>query len=144
MKSYFNGNFLGYEHTSILSKDVVYVTGYTTVYRTLNGGVTWLPQRFVHYPQFKGIPITSYHFAPTGMGYVKTITRDIADTNILLTKDFGENYSLYYSDSSTHVNFENKPGDSQFKQGKELRDYIVFLKGTAIIMSSHGTIKITV
>lgn len=128
MKSYFNGNFLGYEHTSILSKDVVYITGYTTVYRTLDGGVTWLPQRFVHYPQFKGIPATSYHFAPTGKGYVKTITRDIADTNILHTEDFGENYSLYYSDSSTHVNFENKPGDSQFKQGKELRDYIVFLE----------------
>lgn len=128
MKSYFNGYFQGNENTSILSNDVVYVISGTTVYRTLDGGITWLPQRFVHYPQFKGLSASSYHFAPTGKGYVKTITNNIADTNILLTKDFGENYSLYYSDSTTHVNFENKPKENQFPKGNEMRDYIVFLE----------------
>jgi len=128
MKSYFNGYFQGNENTSILSNNVVYVISGTTVYRTLDGGITWLPQRFVHYPQFKGLTASSYHFAPTGKGYVKTITFNLPDTNILLTKDFGENYSLYYSDSSTHVNFENKPGENQFPKGIELTDYIVFLE----------------
>jgi photosystem II stability/assembly factor-like uncharacterized protein len=127
IKSFFNSIVRDIELVSFPSKNIGYVLNSLSYFRTVNGGITWLPQKFSDYPQIAPIAPNSFYFNSSGKGYVKTITKNAADTNILTTNDYGETYSLQYSDSLTHYKYENNSsfGISSPK-GLEVGNFILY------------------
>ncbi len=128
VKSFFNAYFRDVENVSFQSEKLIYIISRQNFFKTEDGGITWLPQKFKDYPQFAGLAPTSYFFNSTGNGYVKTITRNPADTNILVTNDYGNTYTLQYNDSLTHFNYDNNSSYGiRNPKGLDVGNYILYL-----------------
>jgi len=126
IKSVFKAVFRGKEYASFQSKDRGYILNSLSYSKTSNGGITWLPQKFSDYPNLASKAPNSFYFNSLGRGYVKTITANRADTNILTTSDFGETYSLHRNDSLTHYRYDNNSSFAmKFPQGLDVGDYIL-------------------
>ncbi|MBK9250166.1 MAG: hypothetical protein IPM69_19175 [Ignavibacteria bacterium] len=110
MKSYYNGNFSETDYSSFQGNGVIYIINDQICYSTTNDGVTWLPQKYAYYPQFKGIgnSVHNYYFNSTGKGFIKLATRNTSDTNILVTNDYGNTFTLQFSDSITKSQIDNQ------------------------------------
>ncbi|MBS1538545.1 MAG: hypothetical protein JST20_12445 [Bacteroidetes bacterium] len=128
MKSFFSSFSEGIDFTSFPTKEIGYVLNRLSFYKTKDGGVTWLPQKYKEYPQFSGLAPSSFYFNSIGQGYIKIVTKNVADTNILVTNDNGETYNLQYNDSSSHFKFDNNyPNGMKFRNGKGLGDIILYV-----------------
>ncbi len=75
------------------------------IYRTTDGGTTWLPQYFNPDAHQNNLYISPFCFEKSGVGFVKKVFRDATDT-VFYTKDFGETYhSIPKNAPNMEINF---------------------------------------
>lgn len=116
------------EFVSFPSNDNGYFLTSLPIYKTINGGVTWQPQKRRDYPQVATVRPNSFYFNSSGKGYIKAITKNAADTNILTTNDYGETYDLLRNDSLTHYKYDNNSSyQMKFSKGLDVGNYILYL-----------------
>jgi hypothetical protein len=74
------------------------------VFATSDSGTTWLTQKII-----KGRPgikndIVGYFFTDDGRGVLRTNTQKPTDSNVIVTNDYGDTYTLYDSNSLFNYN----------------------------------------
>lgn len=128
VKSFLYTFYEGDDNVTFPSKDLGYIVGSTQYFRTLDGGITWLPQKFSYFSKLRNSAPNRYYFNSTGQGYLKNITIDSSDTNIIVTNNYGDNYTFLYSDSLSHYTYENNSHfNYQFRKALDCGDYILNL-----------------
>lgn len=129
-KSFFDIFFRDREYASFPSKDIGYFITSLPRYKTQNGGITWRPQKYNTQPKSESTNLlkNTFYFNSSGKGFVKTITKNVADTNIAATNDYGETYTLLRNDSLTHYRYDNNSSFLPiFQNGLDIGDYILYL-----------------
>lgn len=61
-------------------------------YKTHDAGTTILPQKFHFYPQCRNASVSFSHFNGSGKGCIIMNTPNELDSNVFITKDYGETY----------------------------------------------------
>jgi hypothetical protein len=141
LKSFFRGYYnYSYELGSFPSKDLGYVQNYKSFYTTRNGAITWLPQMYKNNIPTTGRERSNFFFNSNGLGYIRYITKNPNDTNLLVTKDFGNTYNLYYNDSISHFKYDNTDKYIEPNQGIDLGNTILYTMTRKKDTSSYYTI----
>ena len=93
-KSKYNGEYNGIGNISIVTDSLIYMNYSLEFYKTKDGGITWLPQKYTDYNTTSAYrhPYYSY-FDKNGNGFAKfgSINKE-NDWSALVTFDYGENF----------------------------------------------------
>lgn len=132
-KSIFNGFYDGYDNVNILNDSLIYINNFFDFYKTRDGGITWLPQKYSDYNNniFYSHP-DYYYFDNNGNGFAKfksINTND--DSSALITYDYGENF-IKSNKSDYSIDVFNSP----FPHGIDMGSLFLFFLNP--IKSSAG------
>jgi hypothetical protein len=96
LRSFFSADqSIDEESSCFIDENRGYIVANKIIFTTADGGITWLPQK-----RMSKTPNTNnsgfiYHFDNKGRGYVRYGVQNSKDTNIIMTNDYGDSYSMY-------------------------------------------------
>jgi hypothetical protein len=92
----------------VVNKNLIYVMNGDKIYKTLNGGITWLPQKYS--PEFTGKlgnPIY-YNFNDKGSGFLQYYFDEHNPATKLVTSNFGETFSFTNENNPPYITLSPK------------------------------------
>ena len=139
IKSFFDASTFGslIYTPYVVNKNIIYVLDGLNIFKTLDGGITWLPQKYsLDFVLNIGNPYY-YNFSDNGEGLI-LYSIDSKTANKLVTHDFGDSYTFtgennppYYSTIPKGLKLDNeflyKFGGTD-KENKNVVNYYTILK----------------
>lgn len=122
--SYFQGIYDEYDNVNIISDSLIYINNGYEFYKTMNGGITWLPQNYFDYTS--NIIYTHpdyYYFDSNGYGFAKFGSINTKnDSSALITYDYGENFI-----KSNKPEYVIPTYNNIYNKGIDLGDKFIFI-----------------